>query len=83
MGVPCVTLRDNTERPETVEVGSNVLAGTDSDKILKCAKMMFHRENSWKNPFGNGDAGKKTVETLRGIGLLGTANAPWNSGKGC
>jgi len=83
LGVPCVTLRDNTERPETVEVGSNVLAGTDSDKILKCVKMMVSRENSWANPFGDGDAGRKTVEILRGIDLFGTASAPQISGKGC
>jgi len=82
LGVPCVTLRDNTERPETVEVGSNVLAGTDSDKILKCAKMMISRENSWANPFGDGDAGRKTVETLRGIDFFGTESAPQFSGKG-
>ena len=83
LGVPCVTLRDNTERPETVEVGSNVLAGADSDKILKCAKMMVLRENSWENPFGDGNAGRKTVETLRGIDLFGTASARQISGKGC
>jgi len=64
LGVPCVTLRDNTERPETVEVGSNVLAGTDSDRIVECAKMMVHREKSWVNPFGDGNAGKKIVEEL-------------------
>jgi len=81
LGVPCVTLRDNTERPETVEVGSNVLAGADSDKILKCAKMMVSRENSWENPFGDGDAGRKTVEILRGNDLFGTASAPQISGK--
>ena len=40
LGVPCVTLRDNTERPETVEVGSNMLAGTNSDRILEAAKLM-------------------------------------------
>ena len=34
LGVPCVTLRDSTERPETVELGSNILAGTSSDRIF-------------------------------------------------
>ena len=62
--VPCVTLRDNTERPETIEVGSNVLAGTDSSRILQHVKMMLIRGNGWQNPFGDGDAGRKTVEAL-------------------
>ncbi|WKV71159.1 UDP-N-acetylglucosamine 2-epimerase (non-hydrolyzing) [Streptomyces sp. PCS3-D2] len=34
LGVPCVTLRENTERPITVEEGTNVLAGTDPDRIV-------------------------------------------------
>ena len=38
LGVPCVTLRDNTERPETIEVGSNMLAGTSPERILEAAK---------------------------------------------
>jgi UDP-N-acetylglucosamine 2-epimerase (non-hydrolysing) len=63
-GVPCVTLRDNTERPETLEVGSNILAGTDSDKILECTKMMATQRNSWKNPFGDGNTGRRIVEEL-------------------
>jgi len=83
LGVPCVTLRDNTERPETVEVGSNLLAGADPDRIFKCAKTMVLRENSWENPFGDGNAGRKTVETLRGIDLFGTESARQVSGKGC
>jgi len=62
--VPCVTLRDNTERPETIEVGSNILAGTHPDRILKCTKIMFFKENGWQNPFGNGTAGEKTIEIL-------------------
>lgn len=62
--VPCVTLRDNTERPETIEVGSNVLAGTDPDRIVACAKTMISKENRWENPFGDGNAGKKIVEVL-------------------
>jgi UDP-N-acetylglucosamine 2-epimerase (non-hydrolysing) len=82
LGVPCVTLRDNTERPETVEVGSNILAGADSDQILECVKMMFNREKSWENPFGDGDAGRKTVEALRRIDLFGTASARSVNGFG-
>jgi UDP-N-acetylglucosamine 2-epimerase (non-hydrolysing) len=61
LGVPCVTLRDSTERPETLEVGSNVLAGTSSDKILECSKMMLGRESNWGNPFGDGRAAERIV----------------------
>jgi len=71
LGVPCVTLRDNTERPETVEVGANVLAGADSDRILECSKIMVRRQNRWENPFGDGRAGIKIVEELRRTDLLG------------
>ena len=71
-GVPCVTLRDNTERPETLEVGSNILAGTDSDKILECTKMMTAQRNSWKNPFGDGNTGRRIVEKLSNMQSFGT-----------
>jgi len=62
--VPCVTLRDNTERPETLEVGSNILAGTNPDAILNATKEMIDKENNWENPFGDGTAGKRTIEIL-------------------
>jgi UDP-N-acetylglucosamine 2-epimerase (non-hydrolysing) len=66
--VPCVTLRDNTERPETIDVGSNILAGTDPNKILECARIMVSRAKNWENPFGEGNAGKKIIETLINTG---------------
>lgn len=47
LGVPCVTLRDNTERPETLDVGSNSLAGADSDKILEAAKVSIAQLESF------------------------------------
>jgi len=64
LGVPCVTLRDSTERPETLEVGSNILAGTTPEKILECSQIMFDRVNDWQNPFGDGKAGQRIVEIL-------------------
>ena len=64
LGIPCVTLRDNTERPETLEVGSNILAGTKAESILSKTKEMMDRDNNWKNPFGDGYAGKRIVEIL-------------------
>jgi UDP-N-acetylglucosamine 2-epimerase (non-hydrolysing) len=64
--VPCVTLRDNTERPETIEVGANILAGASSDKIVDCVEIMLNRENNWINPFGDGKAGRRIVEIIKG-----------------
>lgn len=64
--VPCVTLRDNTERPETLEVGSNLMAGTSPDEILDCAMIMLGRENDWQNPFGDGKAGVRIAEIILG-----------------
>lgn len=63
--VPCVTLRDNTERPETLEVKSNILVGTNAENILDATKEMLSRKNNWENPFGDGNAGKKIVDILR------------------
>lgn len=66
LGVPCVTLRDNTERPETLEVGANMLAGADSKRILECAEIMLAKRNGWKNPFGDGKAADRIVNIITG-----------------
>ena len=65
LSVPCVTLRDSTERPETLEVGSNILVRTDSNKILEVVKLILDKENNWENPFGDGKTGKRIVEILK------------------
>jgi len=62
--VPCVTLRDNTERPETLEMESNVLAGTKPEEIVRMTRLMLGKSKSWKNPFGDGNAGRRIVEEL-------------------
>ena len=65
LGVPCVTLRDNTERPETIDVGSNMLAGTRPDRILEAAKLMVNGQKGWINPFGDGKTAQKIIEVLK------------------
>jgi UDP-N-acetylglucosamine 2-epimerase (non-hydrolysing) len=66
--VPCVTLRDNTERPETAEVGANVLVGVDPGKILEGARVMIGRRRDWENPFGDGRAGERIVGIITNSG---------------
>lgn len=66
IGTPCVTMRDNTERPETIEVGANILAGTSPDKILECARTMMGKKKKWQNPFGDGKAAEKIVNIILG-----------------
>lgn len=46
MGIPCITLRDNTERPETVEIGTNELIGTNPKAIKTALEKLFN--GNWK-----------------------------------
>jgi UDP-N-acetylglucosamine 2-epimerase (non-hydrolysing) len=52
------------ERPETLDVGSNILAGTNKERILKCSKEMMDKKRNWNNPFGDGKAGKEIIKIL-------------------
>ena len=46
MNVPCMTLRDNTERPETIDIGTNELLGVDPKAIAPAMSKLFSGE--WK-----------------------------------
>lgn len=61
LGVPCVTLRESTERPETVSVGSNFIAGVDPARVVEGVRTMLNRDSRWANPFGE-DASRKIVD---------------------
>lgn len=65
--VPCVTLRGNTERPETLDVKSDILAGTSPQEILRCTFKMINKKRNWKNPFGNGKSGWKIIDLISKI----------------
>ena len=66
MNVPCITLRDSTERPETCEIGTNVLVGTNPDKISNAFKILL--SNKWKEgsipELWDGKAAKRIVNHL-------------------
>ena len=49
-GVPNVTIRDVTERPETIEAGSNILAGVESDSVLRAVEMVTNQATAWTPP---------------------------------
>ena len=69
MGVPCITLRDNTERPETCTVGTNELIGTDPAAVKPALDILFNGQ--WKKgaipPLWDGHTAERIVEILLGF----------------
>ncbi len=67
--IPCITIRENTERPITVEVGSNVVVGTDPDKIVEYTRKALN--NEWKAStipeMWDGKASERIIEVIRKI----------------
>jgi UDP-N-acetylglucosamine 2-epimerase (non-hydrolysing) len=49
-GTPNVTIRDVTERPETIEAGSNVLSGSDGQHISHLVELVTKQQAAWKPP---------------------------------
>ena len=62
--VPCVTLRENTERPETVQIGCNMLAGYHPDTILVASQHMLQRNRDWEQPYGEGDSASMVLDRV-------------------
>jgi len=48
--VPNVTIRDTTERPETIECGSNILSGTEPKSIVRCVRTVLEQKPNWMIP---------------------------------
>jgi len=67
LGVPCLTLRENTERPATVEHGSNQVVGVDSNRILAAARSILQKpvRSFQRPPLWDGKAAPKIVAILR------------------
>jgi UDP-N-acetylglucosamine 2-epimerase len=69
---PCITLRENTEWVETVQLGANYLVGSNTEKIVKTAKEIIENEEELgkklgelPNPFGDGRASQKILKIIK------------------
>ena len=68
LGVPCITLRENTERPVTISEGTNILAGTSRDKILAAYKEAQLPGRAAKTPrFWDGKSAERIDEALADV----------------
>ncbi|KSU89251.1 MULTISPECIES: non-hydrolyzing UDP-N-acetylglucosamine 2-epimerase [Priestia] len=66
--VPTVTVRKTTERPETIDCGSNMLSGLNGDQIVNCVKVMVNQSNRWSYPEGYDypDVSDKVIKVILG-----------------
>jgi UDP-N-acetylglucosamine 2-epimerase (non-hydrolysing) len=70
LNVPCMTLRYNTERPETVKAGGNILVGADKDTIVNTYNQisndhsLYNRMKNAKNPYGDGRSADNIIEAV-------------------
>ena len=66
MSIPCMTLRDNTERPETIKIGTNELIGTNPDNLTVAFEKLF--KNKWKKgqipKYWDGKTSQRIVKKL-------------------
>ena len=73
LGKPVLVMRDTTERPEAVDVGTVLLVGTDEDLIVKETIDLLENKNRFKkmselhNPYGDGNACKRIVEFINQV----------------
>jgi UDP-N-acetylglucosamine 2-epimerase (non-hydrolysing) len=67
LGIPCLTLRENTERPITVEMGTNVVVGTDTEKIIAAAKASLNgsgKKAGQQPPLWDGHTADRILDAL-------------------
>lgn len=67
LGIPCLTLRENTERPITVEMGTNVVVGTDTAKIISAATAALNgsaRTSPRQPPLWDGHTSERILDAL-------------------
>jgi UDP-N-acetylglucosamine 2-epimerase (non-hydrolysing) len=80
LGKPVLVLRDTTERPEAIEAGTVKLIGTDKERVYQETKRLLHDRQEYErmanacNPYGDGKAARRIVQTI--LWRAGLIDAP-------
>jgi len=79
--IPNVTIRDVTERPETIECGSNVLSGSNEDTIVRCVRAILTQAPRWNAPpeYLNEQVSTTVVKILMGFHMGGSTRDGYHS----
>jgi UDP-N-acetylglucosamine 2-epimerase (non-hydrolysing) len=79
---PNVTIREVTERPETLECGSNFLAGTDPDEIVRAVDFVIQRGTNWSTPaeYNTASVAETVCRIMLGFRPSDAAETEWRGG---
>ena len=65
--IPCITIREDTERQETIDLEANILVPASETDILSAVDFMIHKPRTWDNPFGEPGTGERIMHNIQHI----------------
>lgn len=77
LGTKCLTLRSSTERPQAMECGAGILAGTTIESIISSYEKVKELPNTWNQPFGDGKSSQRIIDDLEKRLTQVSSDSPW------
>lgn len=77
LGTKCLTLRNSTERPQAMECGAGILAGTHFESIMSSYYELRERSGEWVHPFGDGKSSKRILVDFEKRIQSPKTESPW------
>jgi UDP-N-acetylglucosamine 2-epimerase (non-hydrolysing) len=79
LGTHCLTLRNSTERPQAMECGAGILAGTNEESIMNAYYGLKNLPKKWGHPFGDGNSSERIIKDLENRISNQKNNPPWEN----